>query len=110
MRLFDRRNNNRRRVGLLLTHQAAVVLIVHEMRRKPCNVFLTFLAIAITAGPWGLLQSIAWTSMLANDLRTQSMLQSIVHTFDGKHPCPMCKAIAADRKSNKNSDSMVRPW
>ena len=41
--------------------------------------------------------------MLAHNLRTQSFEEAVARTFDGKHPCCLCKAIAAAKKSEKNS-------
>ncbi len=50
---------------------------------------------------WGLLQSVAWTSMLVDHLRTDTLAEAVQHTFDGKHPCCLCKAIAAGKQSEK---------
>ena len=66
-----------------------------------------FLAIALVAtlgAHWALLQTAAWTTMLADNLRTHSLRESVVRTFDGKYPCPICKAIAAGKKSEKKSE------
>src|SRR5208337_4785359 len=53
---------------------------------------------------WAMLQSVAWTTMLADNLRTQSLTEAVTHTFDGKHPCCLCKAIAAGRKSEQKKE------
>jgi hypothetical protein len=53
---------------------------------------------------WALLQTVAWTTMLADNLRTHSLSESVARTFDGKFPCPICKAIAAGKKSEKKSE------
>jgi len=50
------------------------------------------------------LQSVAWTTMLADNLRTQSLTEAVTHTFDGEHPCCLCKAIAAGRKSEQKKE------
>lgn len=42
--------------------------------------------------------------MLADNLRTHSLSESVARTFDGRHPCPICKAIAAAKKSEKKSE------
>ena len=42
--------------------------------------------------------------MLADNLRTHSLSESVARTFDGKYPCPICKAIAAGRQSEKKSE------
>ena len=53
---------------------------------------------------WALLQTVAWTTMLADNLRAHSLSESVDRTFDGKYPCPICRAIAAAKKSQKKSE------
>jgi hypothetical protein len=36
---------------------------------------------------WTVLQSIAWTTMLADHLRADSLAEAVQKTFDGEHPC-----------------------
>ena len=63
------------------------------------------LALAATLGlHWALLQTVAWTTMLADNLRTHSLSESVARTFDGKYPCPICRAIAAAKQSQKKSE------
>jgi hypothetical protein len=67
--------------------------------------FVLALALACSIGlHWTFFQSLAWTSMLADNLRNDSLAQAVTHTFDGQHPCPICKAIAAGKKSEKKSE------
>jgi hypothetical protein len=66
--------------------------------------FITLLLTAMLAGHWAFLQSVAWTTMLANNLCTQSFADAVTHTFDGKHLCPLCRAIAAGKKSEKKNE------
>jgi hypothetical protein len=63
--------------------------------------------VAMTGGHWVLLQSVAWATMLAENLRCGSVEQAVTRTFDGKHPCPLCKAIAAGKKPDKKKDSLL---
>jgi len=63
--------------------------------------------VATTGAHWAALQTIAWTTMLANNLRTQSVSEAMANTFDGKHPCPLCQAIAAAKKSGKKSEAVA---
>ena len=66
--------------------------------------FLVIAALVLTTGGhWAALQTVAWTTMLANNLRTQSLAGAVSDTFDGQHPCPLCKAIAKGKKSEKKS-------
>lgn len=61
--------------------------------------------VLMTGAHWAALQTVAWTTMLANNLRTQSLTQAVSDTFDGEHPCPLCKAIAAAKKAKKQSEA-----
>ena len=70
--------------------------------------FLMAVALACSIGlPWAFLQSFAWTTMLVDNLTTNSFSVALQRTFDGKHPCPLCKAIAEGKKSEKKSDTVV---
>ena len=62
--------------------------------------------VLMTGAQWAALQTVAWTTMLAGNLRTQSFSQAVSETFDGHHPCPLCKAIAAGKKSEKKSETI----
>lgn len=77
------------------------------MFRKIGNVLMIFAVLAATGTHWMILQSIAWTGMLAENLNKTTLEQAIVHTFDGKHPCCLCKEIAKHKQSEKKSDLQV---
>ena len=67
--------------------------------------FCVILALVATTGAhWVVLQSVAWTAMFVDNLRTGSLAEAVTHTFDGKHPCALCKAVAAGKKSEKKSE------
>lgn len=60
---------------------------------------------------WAALQTVAWTVMLADHMRTESMMAAMTHTFDGQHPCCLCKAIARAKKAEQKNTmalSLVR--
>ena len=65
------------------------------------NVVLIALLLAVTGSQWAMLQSYAWTMMLAHNLRTECFTEAVAHTFDGKHPCRLCKAIQNSKKSER---------
>jgi hypothetical protein len=72
-----------------------------------CGKFLVVTALVLTAGlHWAALQTVAWTTMLANNLRSDSFSSAVCKTFDGEHPCCLCKAIAAAKKSQKKSEAV----
>ena len=52
-------------------------------------------------GHWGVLQGIAWAKMLVEYSQTDGLRDGIVKTFDGEHPCEMCKSISKGRESEK---------
>jgi len=68
------------------------------------NLLLILALLAATGGHWALLQSVAWTSMLAEHMQSESFSAAMEQTFDGKHPCPLCCAIAAAKKSDKKTE------
>jgi len=73
-----------------------------------CGKFLVVIALALSMGAhWAALQTVAWTTMLAAHLSCDSFTQAVSQTFDGEHPCPLCKAIAAAKKSGKKSDAVA---
>ncbi len=70
--------------------------------------FFVIAALVLTTGAhWAALQTVAWTTMLANNLRTRSFTEAVSDTFDGEHPCCLCKAIKAGKKAEKNSESVA---
>lgn len=63
---------------------------------------------------WGVLQSVAWASMLVERARTQTLAEALDTTFDGQHPCEICVIVrdgkAAEKKAQtpQTSSSSVR--
>src|SRR5262249_27173758 len=58
---------------------------------------------------WAFLQSLAWTTMLADHLRTESFVVSVKKTFDGAHPCRLCKQIAAGKHTEEKKSEVTFP-
>jgi hypothetical protein len=71
--------------------------VMHRIR----NALLIAVLLVGTGAHWGALQSVAWTRMLAENLRTASFADAVSRTFDGQHPCSICKVIANAKKSDK---------
>lgn len=65
--------------------------------------FITVALVIILGGHWVMLQTVAWTTMLADNLQSNSFQNAVAKTFDGKYPCPLCRAIAAGKQSEKKS-------
>jgi hypothetical protein len=68
------------------------------------KIFLVLALVALLGAHWTLLQSVAWTTMLADNLCTQTVKEAVTETFDGNHPCDLCKAIAAGKQSEKKTE------
>jgi|SRR5579862_54060 len=63
--------------------------------------------LAASGGHWAVLQSVAWTTMIVDYSRTSRISDAVAKTFDGEHPCPLCKTIAKGRASENRPDSQA---
>ena len=70
------------------------------------KIIVIALLVLTTGAHWAALQTVAWTKMLATNLRHDSFAEAVGKTFDGDHPCCLCKAIAAAKKSEKQSEAV----
>jgi hypothetical protein len=63
------------------------------------------LTLTLTLGfHWAFLQSVAWTGMLISWSHTTSFSDALKLTFDGKHPCKLCKFVDEGKKSEKKQE------
>jgi hypothetical protein len=64
---------------------------------------IAVLLISISA-PWAILQSAAWLGMaVAYSVEEGSVGEGLSMTFDGEHPCPLCKFVKAETSKEGNS-------
>ncbi len=71
--------------------------------------FLIVIALAGSIGlHWTLLQPVAWVGMIVSYSQDAPLAEALAKTFDGKHPCFLCKQIARGRQSEKKSDLQIR--
>ncbi len=69
-----------------------------------CGKIFAITALVFSTGlHWAALQTVAWTTMLAANLGNESFSEAVAQTFDGEHPCPLCKVIAVGKKSENKS-------
>jgi hypothetical protein len=67
--------------------------------------WLVVLALTLSLGAhWALLQSLAWVGMVAAYSHDGSISEALSETFDGKHPCCLCKLIQQGRAEEKKQD------
>ena len=62
----------------------------------------------VAGGHWAMLQGVAWATMVKDFSKTGSLTEAVGKTFDGKHPCAMCKKIASARTSEEKAPITVK--
>lgn len=69
---------------------------------------LSVVLLSLTLGwHWLALQSIAWASMLVERTQESSFSVAWTTTFDGQHPCRICKAVAEGQSDETRTASTV---
>jgi len=81
--------------------------IFRPVFRRFGQIFMIVAALSATGTHWLALQSLAWTTMLTENLQTTSWQRAVQRTFDGKHPCCLCKEIAKNKRSEKKPDTQA---
>jgi hypothetical protein len=64
--------------------------------------------VCLVGGHWALLQSVAWTGMVIRYSQDGTVTEAVAKTFDGHHPCGLCKEIARGKKSEKKAEYGVK--
>ena len=75
--------------------------------RKIASLFVSLVLFFIIGGPWAVLQTIAWAKMVVEYSRDTSVGEALSKTFDGEHPCGMCKKISKVRSEERKSPALV---
>jgi hypothetical protein len=72
---------------------------------------VTVLLLVLSLGlHWALLQTVAWAGMLFAYSCDASFQEALARTFDGRHPCPLCKVIQTGRAEQKKQEQQqVKP-
>ncbi len=58
-------------------------------------------------GHWLVLQTVAWGGMIVDYSRGARWTEAVEKTFDGQHPCGMCKSIASTRQTEKKHEAFT---
>jgi hypothetical protein len=61
--------------------------------------------VCIVGGHWALLQSVAWVGMAVKFSQKEPVAVALKKTFDGAHPCSLCKAVAEGKKSEEKREA-----
>ncbi len=62
---------------------------------------MVFVLVLAIGGHWVLLQSAAWVGMAVNFSKTDSLSVTLQKTFNGKHPCRVCKLVKDGKAAEK---------
>ena len=66
--------------------------------------FALLLALALGIGAHlALFQMAAWVKMTIDYSRTRPLLEAVVMTLDGEHPCKLCQVVSEARAKEKKS-------
>jgi hypothetical protein len=66
---------------------------------------LIVVALASSIGlHWAFLQTVAWAGMIVSYAQESPLTEAVVKTFDGQHPCKLCKQIEKGKGSEKKSE------
>ena len=76
------------------------------MRQKLTKVAVVFSLVLAIGGQWGILQSIAWIGMAVSYSQDSALTEAISKTFDGNHPCQLCKVVQEGKKSERKQASL----
>ena len=77
-----------------------------NLRSRIGRVLVVFTLICTIGGHWAILQSVGWVGMFASYSSSASLSVALQKTFDGKHPCEMCKLVTQGKKSEKGQERL----
>ena len=69
------------------------------------RIILVFALCVSIGAHWIVLQTVAWGTMIVRYSQQVSLTQAVAQTFDGDHPCNLCKGITRAQHSQKKSDA-----
>ena len=71
------------------------------MQRRLIQLFVALSLVTAIGGHWFVLQSVAWVSMTVDFAQTDSLGVALRKTFDGEHPCKLCKVVRAGKQAEQ---------
>ncbi len=67
--------------------------------------FVVLALVLVTGGHWALLQTVAWVRMAVSYSQESTLREALVKTFDGQHPCQLCKVVRHGERAAQNKDA-----
>ncbi|CAB4242819.1 conserved protein of unknown function [Methylacidimicrobium sp. AP8] len=76
---------------------------------RKTGILLAFLAAChLAGGHWLFWQGAAWAGMLLRYAHSYGVETGFAMTFDGKHPCPICKKVVKEKSKEHQSSRTER--
>ncbi len=75
--------------------------------RKIASFSISLALFLVIGGPWAVLQTVAWTKVIVDYSHGASVVEAVAKTFDGDHPCNLCKKISKVRQGEQKSPPVI---
>ncbi|MEY2407898.1 MAG: hypothetical protein QOF48_568 [Verrucomicrobiota bacterium] len=75
------------------------------MSRKLLQTGIVLMLVLAIGGNWALVQSVAWVRMAVGYSRCAPLGTALRMTFDGQHPCTLCKIVQDGKKTEREKRS-----
>jgi hypothetical protein len=97
------------RENLLATQGFSFTLNVMKFRYSDLatSALALFCAVWLSGGQWSLLQVTAWSGMIVTRTVESGVKDALASTFDGEHPCPLCKVITHAQQEKEDQPAPV---
>ena len=76
--------------------------------RKIASFSISLALFLVIGGPWTVLQTVAWAKMVVDYSQGASVAEAVAKTFDGDHPCNLCKKISKVRQGEQKSPLVIQ--
>ena len=78
------------------------------MRSRFGILFCALALLQILGGHWALLQTSAWVGMIVQYSQRAGLKAGLAQTFDGEHPCSVCKVIQDGKKQEQKKTPVLQ--
>jgi hypothetical protein len=87
--------------------RAAQRCLLEEMHSRVGILFCSLALLQILGGHWAVLQTGAWVGMIVRYSQQVGLKAGLSQTFDGAHPCPVCKVIQDGKKQEQKKAPLL---
>jgi hypothetical protein len=84
-----------------------VAAIVAWLRSHIGSWLCSLALLQLLGGHWAILQVGAWAGMAVSYSQQGGLMCGLSQTFDGEHPCPICKAIQDGQKQEQKKAPLL---